>query len=135
MFLLPGVVIGSYVTGMPFKEEERLEIIRYLFNRAHPVDGGWGLCVIRQIHVRYSTNYRVSHIEGPSTVLGITINYMSLRILGVPAEHPIMIKARGTLHKLGGATHAPQWAVFWMCVMNVYDWEGCNPIPPEFWCV
>jgi len=43
MFLLPGLVIGSYVSGMGFKEEERLEMIRYLMNRAHPEDGGWGM--------------------------------------------------------------------------------------------
>jgi lanosterol synthase len=43
MFLLPGLVIGSYVTGMTFFEEERLEMVRYLFNHAHSDDGGWGL--------------------------------------------------------------------------------------------
>jgi len=43
MFLLPGLVIGSYVSGMGFKQEEKLEMIRYLFNRAHPEDGGWGM--------------------------------------------------------------------------------------------
>lgn len=42
-----------------------------------------------------------SHIEGHSTVFGTGLNYTALRILGVPAEHPIMVKARGTLHKLG----------------------------------
>lgn len=47
MFLLPGLVIGSYVTGMPFRLEERLEMIRYLFNRARPEDGGWGMYVHR----------------------------------------------------------------------------------------
>jgi hypothetical protein len=45
MFLLPGLVIGSYVSRMSFRDEERLEMIRYLFNRAHPDDGGWGLYV------------------------------------------------------------------------------------------
>jgi lanosterol synthase len=45
MFLLPGLVIGSYVTGMSFLDEERLEMIRYVFNHAHPDDGGWGLYV------------------------------------------------------------------------------------------
>ena len=30
MFHLPGLVIGSYVTGMTFLGEERLEMIRYL---------------------------------------------------------------------------------------------------------
>ena len=43
MILLPGLVIGSYMTGMGFKEEERLEMIRYLMNRANPEDGGWGI--------------------------------------------------------------------------------------------
>lgn len=43
MFLLPGLVIGSYVAGMPFQAEEKHEMIRYLINRAHPEDGGWGL--------------------------------------------------------------------------------------------
>lgn len=43
MFLLPGLVIGSYVSGMTFTREERLEMIRYLLNRANPEDGGWGM--------------------------------------------------------------------------------------------
>lgn len=43
MFLLPGFVIGSYVSGMTFTEQERLEMIRYVMNRAHPQDGGWGM--------------------------------------------------------------------------------------------
>ncbi|KAI0044521.1 terpene synthase [Auriscalpium vulgare] len=114
MFLLPGLVIGSYVTGMPFLEVERLEMIRYLLNRAHPEDGGWGL-----------------HIEGHTTVFGTALNYVALRLLGVSAEHPAAVKARGTLHKLGGATAAPSWGKFWLSILNVYDWEGNNPIPPE----
>ncbi|KDQ58025.1 hypothetical protein JAAARDRAFT_129210 [Jaapia argillacea MUCL 33604] len=116
MFLLPGMVIGSYASGAWFLEEERLEMIRYLLNRAHPVDGGWGI-----------------HIEGESTVLGTSLNYCAARLLGVPVDHPAMIKARATLHRLGGATAAPSWGKFWLTVLNVYDWDGNNPIPPELW--
>ncbi|KZT70711.1 terpene synthase [Daedalea quercina L-15889] len=116
MFLLPGLVIGSYVSGMTFTQEERLEIIRYLMNLAHPVDGGWGL-----------------HIEGQSTVFGTALNYCVMRILGVSPEHPTLVKARATLHKLGGATGVPSWGKFWLSVLNVYDWEGNNAIPPELW--
>lgn len=43
MFLLPGLVISSYITGAPFSTEQRLELIRYLLNTAHKDDGGWGL--------------------------------------------------------------------------------------------
>ncbi|KAF9221375.1 terpene synthase [Gyrodon lividus] len=116
MFLLPGLVIGSYIAGLGFKEEERLEMIRYLINRAHPEDGGWGI-----------------HIEGHSTVFGTALNYVVLRILGMDADHPVAVKARAMLHKLGGATGAPAWGKFWLAVLNVYDWEGVNPIPPELW--
>ena len=58
MFLIPGLVIGSYVTGMPFKQEERLEFIRYLFNTAHTEHGGWGMSVF---------TYRVISLINPST--------------------------------------------------------------------
>ena len=42
------------------------------------------------------------HIEGHSNVIGTALNYVSLRLLGVPAEHPVIVRARATLHKLGG---------------------------------
>ena len=42
LFLMCGLFIGSYVTGMTFYKEERLEMIRYLFNHTNE-DGGWGL--------------------------------------------------------------------------------------------
>ncbi|KIY70790.1 terpene synthase [Cylindrobasidium torrendii FP15055 ss-10] len=116
MFLLPGLVIGSYVSGMGFTTEERLEMIRYLFNRAHPDDGGWGI-----------------HVEGPSTMFGTAMNYAALRILGVDKDHPVCVRARGIMHELGGATASPAWAKFWLAILNVYEWEGMNPIPPELW--
>ena len=43
MFLLPGLVIGSYVSGMGFTTVERLEIIRYLMSHVNAEDGGWGM--------------------------------------------------------------------------------------------
>ncbi|KAI8996475.1 lanosterol synthase [Trametes punicea] len=115
MFLIPGLVIGSYVTGMPFQLEERLEIIRYLFNHANE-DGGWGI-----------------HIEGHSTVFGTALNYCAMRILGVKADHPVAVKARACLHKLGGATGVPSWGKFWLSILNVYEWDGNHPVPTELW--
>ncbi len=59
MFLLPNLVISSYVTGMSFLDEERLEMIRYLFNRAHPDDGGWGLYVLSHAN----SSHRLTHLD------------------------------------------------------------------------
>ena len=84
--------------------------------------------------------------------MGTALNYAALRLLGVPAEHPVVVRARATLHKLGGHTNSESyrvvrlqflggaaasasWGKFWLSVLNVYDWEGNNPIPPELWCV
>ena len=83
--------------------------------------------------------------------MGTALNYVSLRLLGVPADHPVAVRARSTLHKLGGqnnleafyaglqslggAAASASWAKFWLSILNVYDWEGNNPIPPELWCV
>jgi len=116
MFLLPGLVITWYVTETPIPQSYTIEIIRYLFARANPEDGGWGL-----------------HIEGESTVFGTAMNYTTLRLLGVGAEDERMQKARATLWKLGGALKAPHWAKFWLSVLGVLDWDVVNPVPPELW--
>ncbi|KAI7870015.1 terpenoid cyclases/protein prenyltransferase alpha-alpha toroid [Spinellus fusiger] len=111
MFLLPGLIIAHYITGTPVPESQRLEIIRYLLNRAHVEDGGWGV-----------------HIEGVSTVFGTTLTYTCLRVLGFGPDHPAMVKARTTLHTLSGANCIPAWGKFWLSTL-----EGVNPIPPELW--
>lgn len=41
------------------------------------------------------------HFEGVSTVFGTVLNYVVLRILGVDADHAMMVKARATIHKHG----------------------------------
>jgi len=118
MFLIPGLVITWYVTETPIPEEFAIEIKNYLYARQHPVDGGWGL-----------------HIEGESSVFGTAMNYVACRLLGASAEDPRLIKARGTLHKLGGAVNGPHWAKFWLSVLGVMPWEIVNPTPPELWYV
>ena len=44
MFLIPGLTIGSCITGVPFTNEGCREMIRYLMNHANE-DGGWGMYV------------------------------------------------------------------------------------------
>ncbi|KAF2274408.1 lanosterol synthase [Westerdykella ornata] len=116
MFLLPGLVITWYVTETPIPTSHAIEIKNYIFARQHPVDGGWGL-----------------HIEGESSVFGTAMNYTVLRLLGVDAEDPRLVKARETLWKLGGALNGPHWAKFWLSVLGVLHWDVVNPCPPELW--
>ncbi|KAL8847557.1 MAG: hypothetical protein Q9221_007416 [Calogaya cf. arnoldii] len=116
LFLLPGLVITWYVTETPVPEHVSIEIKRYLFARQNPVDGGWGL-----------------HIEGESSVFGTAMNYVVLRLLGASEEDKRLVKARGMLHKLGGAVNGPHWAKFWLSVLGCMEPEAVNPVPPELW--
>ena len=116
LFLLPGLVITWYVTDTPITHPCATQIQRYLFARQNAEDGGWGL-----------------HVEGESTVFGTAMNYVVLRILGVSEEDQRLVKARGTLHRMGGAINGPHWAKFWLSVLGVMEWDAVNPIPPELW--
>ncbi|KAJ1334485.1 hypothetical protein BSLG_007640 [Batrachochytrium salamandrivorans] len=114
MFLIPGLVIAMYISGASYPPGYVEELIRYLKTTANKDDGGWGI-----------------HIEGVSTCFGTSLNYVALRLLGSPANDPVCVKARDTLWKLGGACGVPAWGKFWLSVLNVYDWSGNSPIPPE----
>jgi lanosterol synthase len=115
MFLLPGVVISCHVTETPIPEEQMIEFRNYIFAR-QAKDGGWGL-----------------HIEGESSVFGIGMNYVALRLLGANADDPRMTKARNLLHSYGGAVNGPHWLKFWLAVLGVVPWDLVNPVPAELW--
>lgn len=115
MFLLPGLIITCYVTGVDLKAEQKKEMIRYMLGKQRP-DGGWGI-----------------HIEANSDMFGSCLQYVSLRLLGLPADHPAVEKGRKFIKDHGGAVQIPSWGKFWLSVLNVYSYDGMNPIPIELW--
>jgi lanosterol synthase len=115
LFLLPGLIIAYHVTRTawsPAQIDSMLVHLRKTQNR----DGGWGL-----------------HVEGESTVLGTTLNYVALRLLGVAPTRPDAARARQWLHDHGGAEGIPTWGKFYLCVLGIYRWDGINPLCPELW--
>lgn len=120
MFLLPGLVITLSITGAldtVLSKEHQSEMCRYLFNHQN-TDGGWGL-----------------HIEGPSTMFGTVLNYVTLRLLGERADggRGTMEKAQRWIFDHGSATAITSWGKMWLSVLGVYEWSGNNPLPPEVW--
>jgi squalene/oxidosqualene cyclase-like protein len=115
LFLLPGLLIASYLSDTPFPKAHREMMKRYLFNHQNP-DAGWGM-----------------HIEGESTMFGTVMQYVSLRILGVEKNHEQLIQARNWIKNHGGATGIPSWGKFYLAVLNLYDWRGFNSLFPEMW--
>ncbi|TYH66679.1 hypothetical protein ES332_D06G139800v1 [Gossypium tomentosum] len=120
-FFLPPLVMGLYVIGnlnAVLSLEHQKEIIRYIYNHQNE-DGGWGL-----------------HIEGHSTMFGTALSYITLRLLGEGIEDDeemAVSKGRKWILDHGGLVAIPSWGKFWVTVLGVYEWAGCNPMPPEFW--
>ncbi|KAL9263607.1 Lupeol synthase-like protein, partial [Drosera capensis] len=123
LFFLPPLVMALQITGginTVLSAEHQKEIKRYMYNHQNK-DGGWGL-----------------HVEGNSTVFGSTLNYIALRLLGEgpdDGEDNAMTRGRRWILDHGGAVGIASWGKFWLTVLGVYEWDGCNPMPPEFWLV
>ena len=115
MFLLPGLVIASYVTETPFPPAHQALMKQYFLNHQNE-DGGWGL-----------------HLEGKSTMFGTVLQYVALRLLGADKDSTEIARARKWILDNGGATGIPSWGKFYLSVLSVYEWEGNNSLFPEMW--
>ncbi|KAH9667986.1 Camelliol C synthase [Citrus sinensis] len=121
LFCNTPMVICLYITShlnIIFSAEHRKEMLRYIYNHQNE-DGGWGL-----------------HVEGHSTMFGTVLNYICMRLLGEGpdgGENSACTRARKWILDRGGATGMPSWGKTWLSILGVYNWSGCNPMPPEFW--
>jgi len=116
LFLLPGYVFAHYATQTPLPDDTKRRLIAYIGSVQNP-DGGFGL-----------------HIESKSYVFTTTIQYVALRLMGVPASDPVATKARNWLHAQDGAALGiPSWGKLWLAVLRLYSYEGMNPLLPELW--
>lgn len=121
LFFFPPMVFALSITGAMnaiFSPEHKKEIKRYIYNHQNE-DGGWGF-----------------HIEGHSTMFGSALSYIALRLLGEgpdDGEDGAMARGRKWILDHGGLVGTPSWGKFWLAVLGVYEWAGCNPLPPEFW--
>ncbi|XP_058004298.1 lupeol synthase-like isoform X2 [Hevea brasiliensis] len=121
MFYFPPLVFSLYITGhlnIVFSAEHRKEILRYIYCHQNE-DGGWGL-----------------HIEGHSTMFCTVLNYICMRILGQGrngGRDNACERGRQWILDHGGATAISSWGKTWLSILGVYEWDGSNPMPPEFW--
>ncbi|XP_047330037.1 beta-amyrin synthase-like [Impatiens glandulifera] len=121
LFFLPPLVMCVYITGhidSVFSVEHKREILRYLYNHQQE-DGGWGF-----------------HIEGHSIMFCTVLSYICMRILGegpFGGQNNAVERARKWIHEHGGVLAIPSWGKTWLSIFGLYDWSGCNPMPPEFW--
>ena len=115
LFLLPMYMATCYGTGVAIAPEVRADMIRYLRAQQRD-DGGFGL-----------------HVESHSYLFTTVIIYAALRLSDLPASDPALVRARSFIRENGGPLAAAPWGKFLLALLNLYDYRGLNPVPPETW--
>lgn len=108
-------IITAFITNQEIPQDRKDKLLQY-FQSRQTKEGGWGL-----------------HPESPPFVFTTTLTYVALRLLGIPPENEICQCARKWLEKQGGILQIPSWGKFLLALLNLYKWEGVNPVLPEMW--
>jgi squalene-hopene/tetraprenyl-beta-curcumene cyclase len=68
---------------------------------------------------------------GPSELNATTKAYFALKLAGDLPHAPHMVKARETVHRLGGLEHTNSYVRFYLALVGAVGWELVPAIPPE----
>ncbi len=93
-------------------ERERKAIL-YLCTTQLP-DGGWPI-----------------YYGGPSEISASVKAYFALKLVGVSADEPFMVRARECIHAMGGVVSANVFTKITLALFDQYDWKGIPSMPPE----
>jgi squalene/oxidosqualene cyclase-like protein len=115
-FLLPLYVITTYLTQRPVSDTERTKFVAGLL-RPQLQDGSIGL-----------------HEESEKgAVFTSSISYVALRLLGEKPDRSELRRLREWIHTSGTPVKAAAWGKFILAILNLYDWSGVTPVPPELY--
>jgi squalene-hopene/tetraprenyl-beta-curcumene cyclase len=93
-------------------ERER-KAVRYLRTMQLP-DGGWPI-----------------YYGGPAEISASVKAYFALKLSGVSAGEPFMMKAQEAIHRMGGVVAANVFTKITLAIFGQYDWRGIPSMPPE----
>ncbi|MCP9439791.1 MAG: squalene--hopene cyclase [Nitrospira sp.] len=94
----------------PDREEKA---VRYLRATQLP-DGGWPI-----------------YYGGPSEISASVKAYFALKLTGVSAEEPFMVRAKERILAMGGVVQANVFTKIALALFDQYDWEGVPHMPVE----
>ena len=115
-FLLPLYVITAYLTQRPISEKDRPRFVAGLL-QPQISDGSIGL--------------HEESVRG--AVFTSAISYVALRLLGEKPERSELARIRTWIHASGTPVKAAAWGKFILSILNLYDWSGVTPVPPELY--
>ncbi|CAN5809882.1 hypothetical protein BH20PSE1_BH20PSE1_18940 [soil metagenome] len=108
-------VLMCHITGASIAVGRKASLLLH-FRRTQLASGLWGL-----------------HPQSSPYLFVTALVYVAARLLGVNREDPLLGPAARFIAAEGGVTAIPSWGKFWLALLNLYDWDGLNPLPPEAW--
>lgn len=108
-------VLAMHLLGVPLDETRRRRLIRQ-FEVTRDAQGTWGL-----------------HPLSEPYLFVTTLVYVAARLLGVPADDPLLAPARLMFEREKGILAVPSWGKLWLALLGLWGWEGVNPVLPEAW--
>ncbi|MFH0938349.1 MAG: prenyltransferase/squalene oxidase repeat-containing protein [Planctomycetota bacterium] len=68
---------------------------------------------------------------GPPEISISVLSYFALKLAGISATEPDMLRARDVILKLGGAVKSNSYTKYYLAFFGQYDWNYVPTIPPE----
>jgi squalene-hopene/tetraprenyl-beta-curcumene cyclase len=110
--LVSDMVAYHHWDGSVNREWQR-KAVDHIFSRQLP-DGGWNI-----------------YYGGPSEVNATIKAYLALKLAGVRATDPRMLRARQIALSLGGVPRMNTFSKLYLALLNLYPWEYIPTIPCE----
>ncbi|HEX5544290.1 MAG TPA: prenyltransferase/squalene oxidase repeat-containing protein, partial [Nitrospira sp.] len=93
--------------------DREVKAVRYLKMTQLP-DGGWPI-----------------YYGGPAEISASVKAYFALKLSGVSADEPFMVRAKERILEMGGVLHANVFTKITLALFDQYDWEGVPHMPVE----
>ncbi|WP_165251420.1 squalene--hopene cyclase [Paludisphaera soli] len=111
------ILESEYILLLAFFGREREDVCRrcarYILAHQLPT-GGWP-----------------TYPGGPADVSTSVEAYFALKLTGVPADDPAMVKAREVILALGGAGASNSFTRFYLALLGEISYDECPIVPPE----
>lgn len=105
----------AHIIGLQLPLKRRQGMITH-FRATRNAAGVWGL-----------------HPFDEGSLFVTTLVYVAARLLGVSSSAPWLQGARRMFSHEGGVQRISTWGKIWLTLLDLYAWEGINPILPEVW--
>ncbi|MEO7300445.1 MAG: squalene--hopene cyclase [Verrucomicrobiota bacterium] len=110
--LVSDTIAYHHWNGKVDKEWQR-KAVNHIFSMQLP-DGGWNI-----------------YYGGPSEVNATIKAYLALKLAGIPATDPRMLRAREVAMHLGGVPRMNTFSKLYLALLNLYPWDYVPTIPSE----